>query len=201
MKYLLTLAMLVTALICAPRAEAILIGGQDIIAAPVSVVDDHPGATNDHQQAFNERQNVTLGAAITVDGGTIAAGTMVDSHMIFLNTCGTTGVTDPGVLWTFDGTILGVMSDVGGLLEAATNSILGASGTTYPGSFDNRGLEGNDGYNVAGNQITVNMHVTEPGDWIRVVTASRDPVIPEPMTLGLVGLGLAGLLARRKKRA
>ena len=49
-------------------------------------------------------------------------------------------------------------------------------------------------YIVSGNQITVSMRVTEPGDWIRVVTT------PEPATLAvlLIGGGLA-LLGRRRK--
>ena len=38
-----------------PEANALLISGQDIILAPASVIDDPPGATNSHQQAFNER--------------------------------------------------------------------------------------------------------------------------------------------------
>ncbi len=37
-------------------------------------------------------------------------------------------------------------------------------------------MEGGDSYSVAGNQITVNMIVSQPGDWIRVVTAV--PTIP-----------------------
>jgi hypothetical protein len=33
-------------------------------------------------------------------------------------------------------------------------------------------MEGGDNYVVAGNQIEVHMSVTEPGDWIRVITAA-----------------------------
>jgi len=157
-------------------AEAKLIGGPDIIPAPSSVVDDASGggATNTAQQAFDERQNVVLPVAVATDGGGLPAGAFVSSHMIFLNTPETgPGASDQGVVWTFDAPIIGVMSDAAGNREAASNAILGAPGTIYPGAFAARGMEANDGYIVSGNQITVNMQVTEPGDWIRVVTRSN----------------------------
>jgi hypothetical protein len=154
------------------QSRAALIAGQDIIPAPPSVIEDHPGAVNTHQQAFNERLGVRLLEPLAVDGGIIPAGTVVDSHMIFLNTEGPTEVIDWGVVWTFDGPVIGVMSDAEGTLEAASSAILGAPGTTYPEAFHHRGLEPGDSYTVIGTEITVNMRVTEPGDWIRVVTLS-----------------------------
>ncbi len=179
------------------QSLALLMSGPDIIAAPEFAIDDAPGAENDHQQAFNEKQGVKLFEALTVDGGgTIAEGTWVNSHMIFLNTAGNAYTADEGKEWTFDGEILGVMSDRGGNLEAASNDLLGADGTTYPGNFGARGMEGNDSYSFLGNAITVDMYVTEPGDWIRVVTQSA---VPEPGTLFLLGAGLIGLVGFRRK--
>jgi len=113
---------------------------------------------------------------LAVDNGTIAAGKRVNSHMIFLNTPGLDPASDQDELWTFDGPVLGVMSDSEGELEFASTPILGAPGTTYPDhTFFARGFDNEyDGYTVDGNEITVSMQVVEPGDWIRVVTA---PVI------------------------
>lgn len=177
-------------------AHARLLSGPDIIAAPLSVQDDHPGAENDHQQAFNERQSVLLSSDLQVDGGSIIpAGTTVNSHMIFLNSEGRTRVSDLDVRWSFDGPILGVLSDINGNLEAASNAILGGTKTFYPGAFPNRGLETNDGYSVSGSFITVSMTVTEPGDWIRVVSA-----VPVPAAVWLFGSALVGLLGLTRRR-
>ena len=184
-------------------AQGALVSGQDIIAAPPSVIDDPPGAVNTAQQAFDEAQDVELPRDIQVDQNVIPRGTRVDSHMVFLNTIGTAATTDQGVVWTFDGPILGVMSDVNGALEAATSDILGAPGTVYPSSFGNRGLETvqgpcpSDSYRVSGNSITVNMCVAEPGDWIRVVTAIDAIPIPTATGWGLAALALLLLVAAR----
>ncbi|MDH3634369.1 MAG: PEP-CTERM sorting domain-containing protein [Gammaproteobacteria bacterium] len=127
--------------------------------------------------------------------------------MIFLNSGpgdDRTLIEHFNVEWLFDGLILGVMSDSSGSLEVASSSLLGAAGTLYPVlPFSARGLEGippcpasDDCYNVSGNALTLTMRVTEPGDWIRVITASR---VPEPSIIALFGLGLLVLgFARRK---
>jgi hypothetical protein len=147
------------------------------------------------QQGFDERQGVLLLAPLTVDAGVIPANTLVSSHMIFMNQeNGTAGGTDhTGVQWTFDGTILGVMSDNDGDLEAASTPILGALGSVYGAPFTNRGLETPDSYIVAGNVLTFNSHITQPGDWIRVITEARS--VPDSTGLGTVALSFLVLVA------
>ena len=129
------------------------------------------------QVGFDEKQGVTLLSSLTIDGGSIAAGVRVNSHMIYLERRRGPGqpavVSHRDVEWTFDGPVLGVMSSQGGGREAASRSLLGLEGTAYA-QFSNRGMEANDGYTIDGNTLTVNMRVTEPGDWIRVVTLAPE---------------------------
>ena len=168
--------------------------GPTIIPNPASV--GNSVVANLAQQGFDEAQGVVLTSDLLVDQGIIPAGTRVDSHMIFLNRPDSESrrLRHFGVTWTFASDILGTMSDVNGTLEAASNAILGAAGTAYPGAFGNRGLEGNDSISIAGNQLSmdIDMVVTQPGDWIRVVTIST---IPEPGSVAVWSLlGLAGVV-------
>lgn len=179
-----------------------------IIAAPANALDDI--VTNTGMQGFDEAQGVLTTVAHGIDGaGSIPVGTLVDSHMIFLNSLGTAALSHAGVIWTFSGTILGVMSDTGGALEAASTFELGAPGTNYTvpfgGSgpaapFPNRGMEGADSYTILGpSTLLVRMAVTEPGDWIRVVTTAA--AIPTPAALPLFLTALVGLAALGRWRA
>jgi hypothetical protein len=84
---------------------------------------------------FDEAQGVITPDAFTTDDGkVIPAGTLVDSHMIFFNR--QLVAFDPisthfEVVWTFKRPIIGVMSDVNGILEAASTAAIGAPGTNY----------------------------------------------------------------------
>ena len=199
--YMNKILVLLAAVLLSFQTQAALVSGPDIISA-VSVQEDSP--TNTHQQAFNEKQSVYLTDAINVDGGSIAAGQWVDSHLIFLNTEGGTRVNDRQT-WGFDGQILGVMSQQNGGMLLATNSLFAAfndyftDGSSLP--FNAAGLESNnigsgDGYIINGLLLDLRMVVTEPGDWIRVITTSAVPV---PAALFLFGPALLGFIGLRRK--
>jgi len=205
--YIGSLAMAAAIAFASPASSAIVsVLGLDsslgtaaaIIAAPMNVLDTT--VFNTGMQGFDEQQNVVLISDLAVDGGFILAGTRVNSQMIFMNREGPITDTSLPALTHNENMILGVMSDVDGTLEALSNAFLGASGTNYPGSFANRGLEGTDSYSASGNVLSVDLRVTQPGDWIRVITVSAVPV---PAALPLFGTGLAFLGYagwRRKKR-
>lgn len=204
----LLLAMAATCLIATPASAALVsVSGPasnlgtlaEILAvAPADVNDD--AATNTGLQGFNEIQDFVLTSDLSIDGGSIGAGTRVDSHMIFLNTAGNTFASHGDVDWTFDGDILGTLSNFNGSLEVASSGDLGAPGTIYPlAAFAARGLEGNDDISFVGNVLTTNFRVTEPGDWVRVITASPVP-LPAALPLFATGLGLIGFMAARRKR-
>jgi hypothetical protein len=184
------------------QAHATIVSGPDIISAPVSVNNEtawggNPGGgvTNAHQQGFDEKQRVYLQSDLNVDDGVIPAGTLIDSHMIFFNFIDrTTGEPpyDDQQSWTFSGRIIGVMSDLYGNLEIASSPLLGSSTTTYPTiAYQYRGLETETGdwYTIDGNTLTLQVGGWSPGEWIRVITETPDP-IPTANEYGMIILTL-----------
>jgi len=187
----------------------------EILAPPPSQVMD---ATeyNTAQQGFDEQQYYLLTEDLQLDGAvTIAAGTTVHSHMIFLNRENDSSpnhIAHNNVEWTFSHEVLGVMSDTNGSLEGASSPFLGATGVRYPTAFtpggagvngeifDFRGMEGGgDGYSLINPYVlSVSMYVTQPGDWIRVITA-----VPLPAALPLYGAGVAllGFMGWRRRKS
>lgn len=213
MFHALRLAVILTVAMAQMAGAAIIgvTGGGEIIAPPSDMSDD--ATTNTTIQGFDERQGIQLSHDLSVDDGLIAAGTWVNSHMLFLNSAGNTrvraGLNGSPISFIFDGLILGIMSDRNGEKESASNAILGAISTLYPGSFKARGLETNsvaqtnDWYDADGSTLYLGMMVTEPGDWIRVITASPDgelPVVPAPAPAMLLGTGVIALLLVRRRK-
>ena len=143
-----------------------------IIEAPPSVHDDAFFA--DGMRGFDERQGVVLRKKLLVDGGSVAAGTAVDSHLIFLSPFPDHPTRQVGVTWRFSGKVLGVMSDTHCSLQNLSDPLLGSPGTEYPGRSAFRGMERRlgDHYEPNGATLTVTMTVPQIGDWIRVITAA-----------------------------
>ena len=170
-------------------------GDGEIITAPELMLEDAPGAENNNQQAFDELQNFVLRDDLVTDTGVISAGTLVSSHMIFHNTAGNAFDSDLNT-WEFSGEILGLMgfTDHSGANIVASSSLLGAPGSIYPNSpFRFYGLEGGDRYSVSGRSLVLLTRVSEPGDWVRVVTAGSTVGTPEPASIILLGSGMIGV--------
>ena len=146
-----------------------------IIKAPPSVHDDAFFA--DAMRGFDERQGVVLRKKLLVDGGSVAAGTAVDSHLIFLSPYPDHPTRHVAVTWRFSGQVLGVMSDTHCSLQMQSHPLLGKPGTQYPGRSAFRGMERRlgDHYEPEGASLTVTMTVPQIGDWIRVITAAGHP--------------------------
>ena len=144
-----------------------------IITAPLYA--EKLRVTNFGLQGFNEAQGVTTTQDFAMDDDEVLpAGSFVDSHMIFLNAPLGQRITHEDVRFTFGGDIIGVMSDKDGNYEAASTEELGSDTTEYEAPYSLRGMEIGvgplEGYSISGKTLTINMLVTSPGDWIRVVT-------------------------------
>ena len=148
----------------------------------------------------------------------LPSGVTVDSHMIFLNQPREeNGPLRFEMAFTFDGAVLGIMNHAKNLAWSdetfgLLDDILypGQPGSPYKANYAKRGHGSADGdgdyvyYDPADpNTVIVSTKVTQPGDWIRIITLSPEepPVVtPEPSTFALMLLGGAGLLAIRKRR-
>lgn len=186
------------------NAHASIVGGTVTEITPPSAVFNDSYLT-DVLVGYDEQQGYTLTSNLSVDflaatssAGIVSAGTTLDSHYFFLDPVSFL-IEDS---WTidFDKPILAVITSTD-LVFAS--DFLGATGTTYPGPFEKRGLENCDVCVDAvtlldADTLSVSLHVTEPGDWFRVVTAASP--VPVPAAAWLFGSGLLGLVtvARRK---
>ncbi len=196
-------------------------GSFQIVAAPATIATNQVNSIN--VLGVNEQQKVTLGAAQRVINANIAsgtiiannatavnpvstlisAGTVVNSHLVFLDPAGTSTRGATGSV-TFNGRILGfILHDTGrlGANFTDTNALFGATGTTYGAMHS--GLDGApDAYTIGGSgnktlTFTFNAGATS-ADFVRVITA-----VPEPRSwaMMLTGFGMVGFGMRRRRTA
>ncbi len=204
---LLSLGALVLA---APLANAAIVSVTgDFVIGSVPDVQSFTSTPTDQLLIWNEQQGVTLGSDIALDQtasgwtpptsvvpGVATAGTVVDSHFLFIDP------QDPQVAIfsngtvTFDKKILGVEFRVGGLNDS--NS-LGLGSITY-GTFsglDGLEIPGLDSFAISADRYTFSFsnRAILPGDRVRIITSDA---VPEPMSLFALTFAIPALLKRRR---
>jgi hypothetical protein len=208
------LTVVAAAALMAVPAAATVIGGSitggtaltnggvfQIIANPSGLTVGQDNFQNNDVRAFNEVQGFTLLSALTTDaGGTIAAGTKINSHYINF---------DPGPsrtvmgFATFDTPVLGLIWTRANLMAS---HYLGASGVTYlnPSAV---GFETpQDSSTFSGNTVFFSLRASSPGDSWRVITeagsgSGTGGAVPEPSSWAMLiaGFGLIGAVRRRRR--
>lgn len=125
----------------------------------------------------------------------IKAGTIISSHYIQWDSAGLGSVQ---ATINLDSQVFGFITSRNNLLNS---DYLGLTGVTYL-DFAFRGSESGDLTTFNGSNTDIDWTTTSPGDWARLITAfSPAAAVPEPSTLILMGLGLAGLgFSRRKNK-
>ena len=148
---------------------------------------------------FDESQNIVLAAPLVVDAvpsgsTTLAIGTTVASHYVFFDPEQSTSIDG---FVDFDSDIVAIITSTG-LLSAS--DFLANTGVNYLNPAA-RGLEPGDSVTISGaRQIHFVTTASTPGDYVRVLTTFSPGVLPEPGSVVLVGLALAGVaLARRRQ--
>ena len=212
------LALQVVALLAAPLLlTRVTLGGIASTSGDIAVIPVPPSAIFDELEAddkiwmFTERQGYVIPQDVTVDitaagyydhdfsstGTVLPAGTAVNCYFLHFDALDVPGhhVAETAGSVTFHEEILGIICSEGAL--DASDQIFGV--TLYSTGQNYRGYEENSQEQVElsadRHSFIIHRFITSfPGEDTRIITT------PEPATLGLVGFGGLGLLARRRKK-
>ncbi len=165
--------------------------------APARVADRAFGNNDGITQAFNEKSNVVFTSDMTLGGVDFAAGTKVDSHLLYHDRASGSEYITSNSAFSFDKKILAVVMLTSEL--NATHEMFGPTGIEYLSAYGWFGLETDERNEIIVNdfEIFTRMTVNNGFDAVRVLTVASVPV---PAAGGLLLTALGGLAwARRRK--
>lgn len=127
-----------------------------------------------------ENQASVLDSDLTLNTGSAAAGSSVDSTLVFLNAA--SGIVSRSLTLDFSHEIAGIAFRSGWL--GVTSRLFGLDGITY-GNINGIETGARDGVSISGSRLTLDLSLRsiegEGGDFLRVITyADRPASQPEP---------------------